>query len=85
MKQSIQDKAIDLLKQRMLNAQKLLKEQYRGVRPFRKEPPSEREALYYYLSEFTPQREFEARQFFGDDIVSAYVDKMERLRRKYNA
>lgn len=48
MEQSIQDLAVDILKERLRGAQALMKERYKKTRPFRKEPIPEREQLYLY-------------------------------------
>jgi hypothetical protein len=81
MKQSIHDIAIDLLKERLNDARTLMNEDYKGVRPFRYQPPPERESLYYYMN-MTPEQKQFAQQSFGDSYT-VYEQKMELLKKKF--
>jgi len=83
MEQSGMDMAIDILKERLTDAGNIIKEQYKNVRPFRQEPMPERDSLYYYLN-MTPEQRQMGEQSFGE-AYTAYTQKMEQLRRKYNA
>jgi hypothetical protein len=80
---SVQDEAIDILKERLADAAIIIKERYKGTRPFRFEPPSERESLFNYLS-MTPEQKIFARQSFGE-AYDFYEQKMEALKKKFNA
>lgn len=52
------------------------------VKPFDKEPVTEREQLYNY-SQLKPEALTMLRQQYGDRPVDAYVASMEQLRGKY--
>ncbi len=83
MQKSIQDEAIDILKERIGDARAIMREQYKGTRPFRVQPPSERESLYRYMT-MTPEQKLFARQSFGE-TYDFYEQKMESLKKKFNA
>lgn len=83
MQQGIMDLAIDVMKERLNDAKVIVREQYKGTRPFRIEPPTGRESLYRYLS-MTPEMKNFARQSFGEGY-DIYEQKMEALKKKYDA
>jgi len=79
----LHDIAIDMVKERLTDAREIIREDYKGTRPFRVEPPSERESLYRYLT-MSPLMKDMARQSFGE-AYSGYEQKMESLKQKFGA
>ncbi len=79
----IHDIAVDTIKERLRDAQSLIRERYKGVRPFRQPEIPDRELLYDYLKLGDNDKEF-YRQSMGESW-SIYETKMEGLREKYNA
>lgn len=80
-KKSDFDSAVDILKERLLDASKLVHERYKGVRPFRVSLPTKRERLYKYLQMTPEQREF-GRSSFGESY-DTYENQMEQLKKEF--
>ena len=83
MKKSLNDLAVDIIKERINTTRSLLKEQFKGTKPFRKEPADPIEQLYDYKKFRESGMEQEMRQSVGDSPVDAYMDKMEKIARRY--
>ena len=83
MERSLNDLAVDIIKKRIAKTKEVIKERYKGTRPFRVQPPNERESLYKYMS-MTPEQKNFARQSFGE-AYDFYENKMEALKKKFNA
>lgn len=83
MQKGIFDLATDRLNDLLTSAKEKIRKDYKGVKPFRYNPPPEREQLYNYLNMTPEQTEF-GRQSFGE-AFTAYENQMESLRRKFNA
>lgn len=79
----IHDIAVNTLKDRLRDAQSLIRERYKGVRPFRQPEIPDRELLYNYLKLTDNDKEF-YRQTMGESW-DIYSRQMEELRGKYNA
>ena len=77
----VHDIAVDTLKDRLRDAQSLIRERYKGVRPFRQPEIPDRELLYDYLKLGDDDKEF-YRQTMGDSW-NIYERQMEELRGKY--
>ena len=79
-KVGVLDLAVDLLKERLNDGKALLKERYKGVRPFRQPQIPDRELLYNYLK-LTDDQKMLYRQSFGG-VWDMYEKKMEQIRSK---
>ncbi len=83
MKQTIMDRAIDLMLERSRLVRAKLQKQYKTTKPFRMEPMSNEEALNQYMG-LTPDDMRGLIDRHGEDEVNQMVMEMETLkRRKY--
>ena len=73
----ILDEAIDILKERLGDAKGIIREQYKGVRPFRYKPTPPREKIQHYLDLTDEQKEM-YRQTFGEQF-GEYERSMNEL------
>lgn len=74
---NIMDIATDILKERLEDAYAELAIQYHKKRPYRKEPVSVEERLFKY-SQITPEQLDVGRREFGDEVVDAYLNSMQK-------
>lgn len=70
------------LKQSMQFLRMSVREDFKGTKPYRKDPPDPKQQLLDYDS-LTPQDVEFARQNYGDEVVENYIRDMEQLRGKY--
>ena len=78
LEKSEMDYAVDLLLERQASVIDELKRRFKKTKPFRQEPVSNEESLYYY-SQMTPEKEAEYRQLFGSETIDDYKNKMNKL------
>jgi len=76
------DIASDILKERLDLAKGIISQNFKGAKPYRKEPVAPRERLYWY-SLMDEQTEANLRANFGDSAVDGYKLKMTQLKERY--
>lgn len=81
-KKGIPDLATDKIIQMRGMVQTKLSAEYKGTRPYRQEPVSPREQLYNY-AQMTPEMIMSLRQSMGEDVVTEFVSKMEKIKERY--
>lgn len=80
---SLHDEAIDILKERLSDAATLLKERYKGVRPFRQQKVSNSERIDNYIRLDPEKKEFYRQQFgeafdlYEQDIYKLMQGRLE--------
>jgi len=83
MKESLQDKTVDILKDRISASKQILKERYKNTKPFRKEPLDPLEQLHDYQQFLNSGMEQEMRESVGDIVVDKYKLQMDKIARRY--
>tara|TARA_Y100000310_G_scaffold199556_1_gene199532 strand:- start:1324 stop:1584 length:261 start_codon:yes stop_codon:yes gene_type:complete len=83
-KKNIYDSVVDRVVKRVEMVSDKIGENFKGVKPFQKEPLSPADQLYTF-NQITPEIETMMRQEMGDETVDDYFAKMNQLRRKFNA
>lgn len=81
LKPSVFDLTVDELHERRKLVRAELKERFRKTRPFRREPVSSAEALYYY-NQLTFEGLQELIATYGRDDVNEMIYEMETLKRR---
>ena len=79
MKPSVLDLTVDELHERRKLVRAELKERFKKTKPFRKEPVSPAEAIYYY-SQLTPEKMQELIATYGRDDINEMIYEMEKLK-----
>ncbi len=79
---SIYDISTDDVKEIISLTRAYLKESFKGVKPYRQEPITQREALVIY-DELTPDKKQWLLQQFGQESVLPYFSDMEKLKARY--
>ena len=80
-KESISDKVVDLLHKRSAAVRKKLISQFKGVKPFRTEPLSSDEELFYY-TQLSPEDMTELIRRHGVETMNNFIAEMEQRRGK---
>jgi len=82
----MEESIYDLVVTELLERQQLVKDElryrFKGAKPFRQEPVSDKEALVKY-DELTPEKKVWLLQQFGEDAVIPYFAKMEKIKGRY--
>ncbi len=78
MKPNFYDTVLDKVLERVEKATGNIDKDFKGVKPFDKEPVSTEESIYNY-SKMTPEMEQILRQAKGDAYVDEYKVKMEKM------
>ncbi len=76
-KEGISDKVIDLLHKRTSAVRKKLEAQFKGVKPFRTEPLSSDEELFYY-TQLSPEDMTELIRRHGPEKMNNFIAEMEQ-------
>lgn len=77
----IHDIAVDILKERLNDARAILKERYKGVRPFRQPKIPDRE-IYFNYAKLSDVEKMFYKQSFGE-AWDMYESRMMKLEEKY--
>ena len=81
LKPSVLDLTVDELHERRNLVKAELKERFKKTKPFRKEPVSPAEALYYY-NQLTPEKMQGLLETYGRDEVNEMIYEMEKIKQK---
>ena len=81
MKSNVYDLATDEIKLRLANVNELLKETFKGTKPYRKELVSPRERYFEYMNIPEQSKQF-ARQNFPQEMI-AYEQEMQKIGNRY--
>jgi len=82
MERSPFDIAVDILSDRRQLAKDELKSRFKRTRPFRKDPVSEEEQLYYY-NQMTTETLDRLIADYGEEAANNYLFKMNQLEEKF--
>ena len=80
-KEHIGDLVVDELIRRRGVVQRILRKEYKSVKPLRMEPMSDQEALYHY-NQLTPEKMDALIQSQGRESVEKMISEMETLKRE---
>lgn len=79
MNENLFDLVVDGLHEVRQQVRSELSKQYRRTKPFRMEPLSAHDQLWFY-DQFTPEDMDYAVKTYGEDAMNSYVFDMEKLR-----
>lgn len=79
--ENIYDLVVDELTERQRMVKDELRSRFAKTRPFRMEPMSNDEALYYY-NQLTPDRMSQLIETYGREAVNEMIYQFESLKRK---
>ena len=81
MKENVFDKVVERTVNRIEMATDRIGKNFKGVKPFDKEPVTDADKLYGY-NQITPDMFMDLRQSMGNDVVDDYIWEMEEIKRR---